>query len=117
MRNVLERASARETAARVACGALAKAFLRAMGVEVRSHVVQVGSVRAPEREPLAAEDFAAVDESPVRCLDAAASDAMVAEIDAAPEATRSPSDLTSGTLEPGSGAIGRVAAASTVHIP
>ena len=47
VRNVLERASARETAARVAGGALAKAFLRALGVEVRSHVLRIGSVRAP----------------------------------------------------------------------
>ena len=50
VRNVLERASARETAARVAGGALAKAFLRALGAEVVSHVTQIGSVRAPERE-------------------------------------------------------------------
>src|SRR3954453_20230827 len=49
VRNVLERASARETAARVAGGALAKTFLRALGVEVVSHVTQIGSVRAPER--------------------------------------------------------------------
>jgi len=82
VRDVLERASARETAARVAGGALCKAFLRAVGVEVVSHVVQIGSVRAPKRaEPLALEEFAAVDESPVRCLDAAASAAMVAHID------------------------------------
>ena len=47
VRNVLERASARETAARVAGGALAKAFLRALGVEVFSHVIQIGGVRAP----------------------------------------------------------------------
>src|SRR5215213_5562668 len=47
VRNVLERASARETAARVAGGALAKAFLRALGVEIRSHVVQIASVHAP----------------------------------------------------------------------
>jgi chorismate synthase len=80
VRNVLERASARETAARVAGGALAKAFLRALGVEVISHVTQIGSVRAPEREALAFTDFAAVDESPVRCLDAEASAAMVQEI-------------------------------------
>ena len=73
VRNVLERASARETAARVAGGALAKAFLRALGVEVVSHVTQIGSVRAPERTDLGLEDFAAVDESPVRCLDADAS--------------------------------------------
>ncbi len=50
VRNVLERASARETAARVAGGALAKAFLRALGVEVRSHVIQIGDVHAPARE-------------------------------------------------------------------
>src|SRR3712207_3187923 len=69
VRNVLERASARETAARVAGGALAKAFLRELGVEIRSHVTQIGSVRAPEAHPELA-DFDAVDESPVRCLDA-----------------------------------------------
>ncbi len=83
VRNVLERASARETAARVAGGALAKAFLAALGVQVRSHVVQIASVHAPAREggaQLTVEDFAAVDASPVRCLDAAASAAMVAEI-------------------------------------
>ena len=50
VRNILERASARETAARVAGGALCKAFLRALGVEVRSHVIQIASVRAPPRE-------------------------------------------------------------------
>jgi chorismate synthase len=82
VRDVLERASARETAARVAGGALCKAFLRALGVEVVSHVVSIGSVHAPGREePLALEAFAAVDESPVRCLDAAASAAMVSHID------------------------------------
>jgi chorismate synthase len=89
VRNVLERASARETAARVAAGGLAKAFLRALGVEVRSHVTRIGSVTAPEREGLRPEDFEAVDESPVRCLDAAASEAMVAEIDAARKANES----------------------------
>jgi chorismate synthase len=80
VRNVLERASARETAARVAGGALAKAFLRALGVEVVSHVTQIGSVRAPERNGLAFEDFADVDASPVRCLDPEATKAMVEEI-------------------------------------
>jgi chorismate synthase len=80
VRDVLERASARETAARVAGGALAKAFLRTLGVEVLSHVVQIGSVRAPEREDLRPEDFAAVDDSPVRCLDEDATAAMVEEI-------------------------------------
>ena len=80
VRNVLERASARETAARVAGGALAKAFLRALGVEVVSHVTQIGSVQAPERNGLAFEDFADVDASPVRCLDPEATKAMVEEI-------------------------------------
>src|SRR4051812_45799618 len=89
VRNVLERASARETAARVAAGGLAKAFLRAFGVEVRSHVVQIGSVGAPERGELASEDFEGVDESPVRCLDAEASQAMVTEIDTARKANES----------------------------
>jgi chorismate synthase len=83
VRNVLERASARETAARVACGALAKTFLAAFGVRVFSHVVQIGSVRAAGATELGPDDFAAVDESPVRCLDPGASDAMVAEIDTA----------------------------------
>jgi chorismate synthase len=82
VRNILERASARETAARVAGGGLFKTFLRALGVSVHSQVVQIGSVRAPEPErPLRAEDFAEVDSSPVRCLDAEASREMVAEID------------------------------------
>jgi chorismate synthase len=80
-RNVLERASARETAARVAAGGLARAFLSALGVVVHSHVVQIGSVAAPHREDLGPEDFAAVDEDPVRCLDPGASVAMVEEID------------------------------------
>jgi chorismate synthase len=82
VRNILERASARETAARVAGGALCKAFLRALGVSVHSHVIQIASVHAPEpTRALTAEDFVAVDESPVRCLDADASRAMVREID------------------------------------
>jgi len=80
VRNVLERASARETAARVAGGALAKGFLAALGVRVFSHVTQIGSVRAPEADGLAPADFADVDASPVRCLDPEASRAMVEEI-------------------------------------
>jgi chorismate synthase len=81
VRNVLERASARETAARVAAGGIAKELLRAFGVSVHSHVLQIGSVRAPERPDAGPDDFDAVDESPVRCLDAEAGEAMVAEID------------------------------------
>ena len=89
VRNVLERASARETAARVACGALAKVLLRAVGASVHSHVLSIGSVEAPRRDGLMPTDFDHVDESPVRCLDAAASEAMVAEIDAARKANES----------------------------
>ncbi|HEX5822780.1 MAG TPA: chorismate synthase [Solirubrobacterales bacterium] len=81
VRNVLERASARETAARVAAGTIAKGFLTAVGVSVFSHVIQIASVSAPERDDLSPADFEGVDDSPVRCLDAAASEAMVAEID------------------------------------
>jgi len=81
VRNVLERASARETAARVAAGAVAKELLRAFGVSVHSHVLRIGSVSAPERDDLTRDDFANVDDSPVRCLDPAAGDEMVAEID------------------------------------
>ncbi|HUA44810.1 MAG TPA: chorismate synthase [Solirubrobacteraceae bacterium] len=81
VRNILERASARETAARVAGGAVAKAFLRELGVQVFSHVIQITGVQAPRREDLTPEDFVDVDESPVRCLDAEATTQMVAEID------------------------------------
>jgi chorismate synthase len=81
VRDILERASARETAARVAGGAVAKAFLARLGVRVFSHVIQITSVSAPRRSDLRAEDFAGVDESPVRCLDPEATRAMVAEID------------------------------------
>src|SRR3954464_6469586 len=86
VRNVLERASARDTAARVACGALAKTFLKAFRVEVRSHVLQIGSGEAPARADLSPTDFEAVDESPVRCLDGEASAAMVEEINGARKA-------------------------------
>jgi chorismate synthase len=90
VRNVLERASARETAARVAGGALARSFLRALGVEIRSHVVQIGSVHAPDRgAPLTIADFDAVDDDPVRCLDREASRAMVAHINTQRKANES----------------------------
>jgi chorismate synthase len=81
VRDVLERASARETAARVAGGAVAKAFLREFGVSVHSHVIQIASVTATRHDVLTPEDFDDVDSSPVRCLDPSAGDAMVAEID------------------------------------
>jgi chorismate synthase len=89
VRNVLERASARETAARVACGALAKAFLRPFGIEVYSHVLQIGSVEAPAPDDLSPDDFSGVDDSPVRCLDPDASTAMVEEINRARKANES----------------------------
>ncbi|MBV9606138.1 MAG: chorismate synthase [Solirubrobacterales bacterium] len=81
VRNILERASARETAARVAGGAVAKAFLQALGVEIFSHVIQITSVQAPRKDDLTPRDFEHVDESPVRCLDPEATTAMVKEID------------------------------------
>ena len=80
VRNVLERASARETAARVAAGAIAKEFLHALGVGVYSHVLRIASVAAAERPELGPDDFDAVDESPVRCLDPEAEKLMVEEI-------------------------------------
>jgi chorismate synthase len=90
VRNILERASARETAARVAGGALCKAFLRALGVQVRSHVIQIAAVQAPDRAtPLRLSDFDAVDDSPVRCLDATVAKEMVAEINALRKANES----------------------------
>ena len=83
VRNVLERASARETAARVAIGCVAKAFLAELGIAVISHVVRIGKVALPERAPRPApEDLDAVDASPVRCLDPQIGERMVAEIDA-----------------------------------
>ena len=90
IRDILERASARETAARVAGGALCREFLRALGVELRSHVVQIGTVAAPETgEDLAVESFDCVDEDAVRCLDPAASAAMVEHITAQRKANES----------------------------
>ncbi|MGH2871328.1 MAG: chorismate synthase, partial [Solirubrobacteraceae bacterium] len=80
VRDILERASARETAARVAGGAIAKAFLGALGVGVYSHVLQITGVTAPRRDDLRPDDFQAVDESPVRCLDAEVGRQMVEEI-------------------------------------
>jgi chorismate synthase len=81
VRNVLERASARETAARTAAGSIARALLTALGVSVHSHVIQIGSVKAPEHDNLTPSDFDRVDDDPVRSLDPEASAAMVDEID------------------------------------
>ncbi|MEA2972075.1 MAG: chorismate synthase [Actinomycetota bacterium] len=82
-RDVLERASARETAARVAAGACAKALLSHLGVSVLSHVIQMGPVKAksPGRPTMA--DLARIDESPVRVNDPADEEAMIEEIKAA----------------------------------
>ncbi|HEY7399802.1 MAG TPA: chorismate synthase [Actinomycetota bacterium] len=83
VRNVLERASARETATRVALGSFCKAFLGELGVSVLSHVVQIGRVKARARaQPPDPVDLEAIDASPVRCADEDASARMVAEIDA-----------------------------------
>jgi len=82
VRNVLERASARETAARVAVGACCKAFIAELGIDVLSHVVRVGAVKLPVRARMPMpEDLEAIDASPVRCRDASTSAKMVAEID------------------------------------
>jgi chorismate synthase len=96
-RPILERASARETAARVALGEVARRLLeQALGVRILSHVVQLGAVAVPEDAPLPApEDLARIDEDPVRCMDAATSAAMVAEIDAA----RGDGDTLGGVVE------------------
>ncbi len=83
-RPILERASARETAARVALGAVASAFVQqATGAEIVSHVVQIGTAKAPYGSVPTLADVAHLDDDPVRCLDPDASKAMVAEIDQA----------------------------------
>ena len=90
IRDILERASARETAARVAGGAVCRAFLEAVGVQLRSHVVQIGDVVAPDREiPPDLEEFEGVDDDPVRCLDGEASRLMVDHITAQRKANES----------------------------
>jgi len=95
-RPILERASARETAARVAVATVARGFLRqVLGVEVLSHVVGIGTVTAPEGSIPGPEDRAAVEESPVRCFDAATSRQMVEEIDA----TKRAGDTLGGVVE------------------
>ncbi|MEO8291930.1 MAG: chorismate synthase [Actinomycetota bacterium] len=96
VRNVLERASARETAARVAIGCVVKALLAELGISVVSHVVQIGRVKVPARgAPPTPEDLPTVDASPVRCLDPEASKRMVAEIDT----VRKARDTVGGVFE------------------
>jgi chorismate synthase len=95
LREVLERASARETTARVAAGALAKALLRAGDAQVRSHVVRIGEAALPPGPPLDWERLDRVEESPVRCADPEAAAAMVAAIDRA----RKAGDTVGGVFE------------------
>ena len=82
-RPILERASARETAARVALGAVARNFLeQSVGITILSHVLSIGSVRVPEGTPLpSAGDMKLIDEDPVRCADSHSSQAMITEIE------------------------------------
>jgi len=94
-RDILERASARETVARVACGAVCKVLLEQFGIEVGSHVVELGGVTAKYLFPLPSPLNAAADASPVRCLDAAAEKEMIARIDAAKAA----GDTLGGVVE------------------
>lgn len=83
VRPILERSSARETAARVAVGAIARALIRTVGIEVHSHTVSVGPVHATVGNRI---DWAAVEASPVRCADPVAAQRMIEEIDATKEA-------------------------------
>jgi chorismate synthase len=95
LREVLERASARETTARVAAGALAKAVLAAVGAEVRSHVVRIGEAALPAGPPVPWERLDAIEDSPVRCADGEAGTAMMAAIDRAKKA----GDTVGGVFE------------------
>jgi chorismate synthase len=95
-RPILERASARETAARVALGAVARAFLAELGIRLVSHTLSIGPVRVPDDAALPTpDDVAALDADPLRCFDAATSAGMVAEVDAA----RRDGDTLGGIVE------------------
>lgn len=95
-RPVLERASARETAARTALGTVARLFLRQLlGIEVISHVVSIGAAEAPDGPLPTPDDLAAIDESPVRAFDPKATEAMVAEV----EAVKQAGDTVGGVIE------------------
>ncbi|MDW4572522.1 chorismate synthase [Microbacterium sp. M3] len=95
-RPILERASARETAARVALGALARAFLAELGIRLVSHTLSIGPVRVPEGASLPTpDDVDALDADPLRCFDPATSEAMVAEVDDA----RKDGDTLGGIVE------------------
>ncbi len=95
-RPILERASARETAARVALGQVAKSFLeQALGIQVLSHVVRIGAAESTTPLLPGPDDLAGIDASPVRCHDAGAAEAMLAEI----EAARTSGDTLGGVVE------------------
>ncbi len=93
-RNVLERSSARETAARVAAGTACRSLLKELRIEILSHVVEIAGVRAEGSLPVPS-DRDAVDQNPLRCLDAEASRRMAAEV----EAARSEGDTVGGVFE------------------
>ena len=86
LRNVLERASARETTMRVAAGGLARLLLESLGIEVRSHVLRIGKAAVSPETPIGWAELDTIEESPVRCAQAAAGTAMIAAIDAAKKA-------------------------------
>jgi chorismate synthase len=95
-RNVLERASARETAARVALGAIARSFLAELGVSLVAHTLSIGPVRVPDNSPLPEPgDVDRLDADPLRCFDPAISALMVAEVDRA----QSDGDTLGGVVE------------------
>ncbi|WP_109209469.1 MULTISPECIES: chorismate synthase [Microbacterium] len=95
-RPILERASARETAARVALGALARAFLAELGIRLVSHTLSIGPVRVPDGSALPTpDDVDTLDADPLRCFDPATSQAMVAEVDDA----RKDGDTLGGIVE------------------
>ena len=92
VRNILERASARETAARVAAGAIAMRFLQEFGIHLRSHVISIGGIKAQVNGAI---DWAAVEDSPVRCSNSDASQKMIESIDQA----RETGDTVGGVVE------------------
>lgn len=94
-RDILERASARETAARVACGAVCKLLLAEFGIDIGSHVVELAGVIASPAQPLPVPLNPRADQSPVRCLDPEAERTMIARIDAAKAA----GDTVGGVVE------------------
>ncbi|MFI5184680.1 MAG: chorismate synthase, partial [Vicinamibacteria bacterium] len=95
LRSVLERASARETTSRVAAGALARGLLSAAGIEVKSHVLRIGTAALPAEREVEWQTLGEVEGSPVRCVDSEGTEAMIAEIDKAKKA----GDTVGGVFE------------------